>query len=719
MYENNNIVKKEFKIKGMHCASCVTVIEKSLKKNKGVIEAIANLANENTVVVYEPNLIDEKKIINTIERMGYKVIKDNAQKDEIKEIKSKLIISLIFTIPVFILSMLIKPDAFPYQPYIIFILATFVQFFIGFEFYKNTFYSLRDFSANMDTLVALGTSSAYFYSIYLLFWQHSHHLYFETSSVLITVVILGRYLEKKSMKKTNDAIKKLITFLPKKAIILKDNQEIEISFEDIKLGDIVVVKPGEKIPVDGIITEGNSFVDESVIKGESIPVEKKQGDRVISGSINQNGYFKFKAEKVGKDTVLQRIIKLINEVQSIKPPIQKLVDTVSAYFVPSVILIALLTFIIRFYFLQNTLSTSLMSAVSILVIACPCALGLATPVAIMAGTGIAARNGILFKNPEVLEILSKIKNIIFDKTGTITYGKPEVIDIISLSSEFSLKEIIKISASLESGSEHPLAKAIINKNKEDIYNIDSFKSYPGYGVEGMVNGKKYFLGNIKFIKDKNINFLESKLTGYYYKGLTTILLTDENRVIGIITLGDKIRDDSKDAIDLLKKEKINIYLATGDNKEAAEIIAKETGIKNIYADILPDEKVNIVNELKKGGLTAFAGDGINDAPAIAAADVGFVMASGTDIAIEIGDIILMKNSLMDIYKTIKLSKKILIKIKQNLFWAFFYNIIGMPVAALGLLNPMVAGTAMALSSVSVVLNALLLNKESKKLTNSI
>ncbi|MCX8093070.1 MAG: heavy metal translocating P-type ATPase [Candidatus Goldbacteria bacterium] len=705
MDENKGLIKKEFKIKGMHCASCVKVIENSLKKNNGINDAIVNLASENAIVIYEPNLIDEKKIIKSIEQRGYKVIKEKDTKDEINEIKIKLFFSLIFTIPVFVLSMFIKPETFPYQTNIIFVFATIVQIFIGFEFYKNTFYALKDFSTNMDTLVAIGTSAAYFYSVYLLFWQHSHHLYFETSTVLITVIILGRYLEIKAKKKTNEAIKKIMDLTPSKATVSRDNKEIEISVEDIKQGDIVLIRPGEKIPVDGVVVEGNSFIDESVIKGEPIPVEKKVGDRVISGSINQYGSFKFKAEKVGKDTVLNKIIKIIEEVQNTKPPIQKIVDSISSYFVPTVILISIITFLIRIFLLHNNISVALMAAVSILVIACPCALGLATPVAIMAGTGIAAKNGILFKNPEVIEIVSKIKNIIFDKTGTITYGKPEVINIISFIPDITENEIIKIAASLEKLSEHPFAKAIIQKNNNDFYSIQTFKSFPGKGVQGIINGKQYYVGNIKFIKEKNINFDDSKLEEFNNIGFTTVFLSDDSEVIGLIIIGDRIRPDSKQAVELLKNKKINIYIATGDNKYVAEKIAKEVGIDFIYADILPDEKVKIVNEVKKLRITGFVGDGINDAPAIAAADIGFVMASGTDIAIEIGDIILMKNSIMDIYKTLILSEKILLKIKQNLFWAFFYNIIGIPIAALGLLNPMVAGTAMALSSISVVLNS--------------
>lgn len=713
MNENKNLVKQEFKIKGMHCASCVTVIEKSLKKNQGVIEAIVNLANENVVVSYTPDLIDENKIIKSIEQSGYKVVKAKVEKDETDELKRKLIISLILTLPVFILSMILKHDFMPYQGFVMFILATFVQFFIGWEFYRNAFYALKDFSANMDTLVAMGTTAAYFYSIYLLFWTQAHHFYFETSSVLITVIILGRYLEKKAKKKTGDAIRKLIDFSPKTAVVFKDRREEIIPVENIEAGDIVVIKPGEKIPADGTVVEGNSFVDESAVTGEPIPVEKKYGDIVISGSVNQHGSFKFRAERVGKDTVLQRIIRLIQEVQNTKIPVQKMVDTISSYFVPVVIIIAVSTFLIRFYFLNNELSISIMAAVSVLVIACPCALGLATPVAVVAGTGIAAGNGILFRNPEVIEITGKIRNLIVDKTGTITKGKPEVIDVVPFSGDMDSKEILKVTASLENNSEHPLAKAIMVQNKNGIYKTDNFRSFPGYGVQGTIENKKYYAGNTEFIEKKGINtdFCKERLDEFQNKGLTTILLADENKIFGVIATGDKLKDDSKQAIELLTKENINIYLVTGDNKKAAEKIAEEAGIKNIYSEVLPDNKVKIVGALKRYGITGFVGDGINDAPAIAQADVGFVMAAGSDISTEAGDIVLMKNSIKDIYGAIILSRKILSKIKQNLFWAFFYNVIGIPVAALGLLNPMVAGAAMALSSVSVVLNSLLLNKK--------
>jgi Cu+-exporting ATPase len=709
MSQNENFVKKEFKIKGMHCASCVAVIEKSLKKNKGVIDVNVNLATESAKVVYNPDVLQEKKLIKSIEERGYKVVKDN--NNEVKELKQKLIISVIFTIPVFIMSMLIKPHSFVYQGYLIFLCATVVQFFIGFQSYKNTYYDLKGLFLGMDTLVAFGTSAAYFYSVYLLFFGKAHHFYFETSSVLITVILLGRYLEKNSKLKTNQAIRKLIDFSPEKSYVLRNGKEELIPAGEIIKGDVVIIKPGEKIPVDGTIIEGNSTVDESAITGEAIPKEKSKGDKVFSGSINNFGTFKFIAEKVGKDTVLANIIRLIEEVQDKKLPVQRLVDKVSFYFVPSVIAIALLTFLIRFYFLHNEISIAIMAAVSVLVIACPCALGLATPTAIMVGTGLAASNGILLKNPETLEIAAKIKNIIVDKTGTITQGQPEVIDIVS-TSDFFIKDILKIAASLEKNSEHPLAKAIVNKNDSEVYNVNFFKIFPGFGVEGIIDNKKYFIGNIKFIQERKIDadFIRDNLLKFQQNGLTTILLADENKVIGIIAIGDKVRDDSKKAIELLEKENIDIYLATGDNLNTAKQIASEVGIKNIYADILPEDKVKILNEVKKKGLTAFIGDGINDAPAIANADVGFVMAAGSDISKEIGDVILIKNNLMDVYKTIQISKKTILKIKQNLFWAFFYNILGIPIAASGFLNPMIAGTAMALSSVFVVFNSLFLRK---------
>lgn len=492
MNQNENFVKKDFKIKGMHCASCVSVIEKSIKKNKGVIDVNVNLSTESAKVIYKPDIIQEKQIIESIERRGYKVVK-NSNYEEVNELKKKLIISIIFTIPVFVLSMLIKPHSFLYQEYIIFICATIVQFCIGFQFYKNTYYDLKGLSPGMDTLVTIGTSAAYFYSVYLLFFEKSHHFYFETSAVLITVILLGRYLEKNSKLKTNQAIKKLIEFSPEKSYVLRNGKEELIPIEEIIRGDVVVIKPGEKIPVDGTVIEGDSTVDESTITGESMPKEKSKGDKVVSGSINNYGTFKFIAENVGKDTVLANIIRLIEEAQEKKLPVQRLVDKVSFYFVPSVILVAIFTFFIRFYFFNNEISVALMAAISVLVIACPCALGLATPTAIMVGTGLAAANGILIKNPETLEIAAKLKNIVFDKTGTITQGHPEVIDVISVSSEFTIKDILKIAASLEKNSEHPIAKAIVNKNDSDFYNVDYFKIFPGYGVEGVIENKKYFV----------------------------------------------------------------------------------------------------------------------------------------------------------------------------------------------------------------------------------
>jgi len=565
----------------------------------------------------------------------------------------------------------------------------------------------------MDTLVALGTSAAYFYSVYLLFRTGEKHYYFETSSVLITIIILGRYLEKKAKAGANDAINNLINFSPRTIIIIKNGQEETVTVDEIKTGDIVVIKPGEKIPVDGTVIDGSSSVDESVIKGEPIPVEKKAGDKIISGSINLYGSFKFVAEKVGKDTMLQRIIKLIQDVQDTKPPVQKLTDTIASYFVPAVIIIAIMTFIVRIYFFNTPFTIAIMAAVSVLVIACPCALGIATPVAVVTGTGVAAKNGILFKNPEVIEITGKIKNLIMDKTGTITKGKPEIINVIPFSSGFTSDEILKMAASLENSSEHPLAKAVVAGNKNGTYNPDNFKSYPGYGVEGTINGKKYFAGSIKFIKEKNtdVDFYKEKLDEILKMQSTVVLLAEENKILGAITLGDKIKQEAKEAIQLLKEEHINVYLATGDNETAAQKVAEETGIENVYAEVLPDEKVKIVDKIKNNGITGFTGDGINDAPAIAHADVGLVMASGSDVSMEAGDVVLMKNSIIDVYKTIILSRNIMTKIKQNLFLAFFYNVIGIPVAAAGLLNPMVAGTAMALSSVSVVMNSLLLKRK--------
>lgn len=604
----------------------------------------------------------------------------------------------------------------PHQNIILWIFATPVQFIIAKDIYTSAYKALKNGNSNMDTLVALGTSVAYFYSVYLVI-SGSHHTYFETSAVLIAVVLLGRYLEESAKKRTNRSIEKLMKLSPNEANVIRNGKELVISIDDIVIGDTVIVKPGEIIPVDGVIIEGNTGIDESMITGESLPVSKTIGDNVIGATVNQFGIFRFKAERIGKDTILSRIIRLVEEAQGKKAPIQRYADLISSYFVPGVLTIALITFIV-WILIGSGFNFALMTAVSVLVVACPCALGLATPTAIMVGTGLGAKNGILFKGGDTLEIAHKLNNIVFDKTGTLTVGKPTVTDVINLNKN---ENVIILAASLEKYSEHSLARAILEKAKNEVlFNSKDAKAIPGYGISGIIEGNEYFLGNsslmtmLGIITDDysyNINRLENE-------GKTVVFLARDNKCLGIIAIADIIKDSAVQAIRELKSAGLSVSMITGDNKTTAEYIASKLGIETVYANILPENKSEIVKEIKLNGHTAMVGDGINDSPALASADIGIAMGSGTDVAIETGDIVLMRNDLTDIARAIKLSKITMNKIKQNMFWALFYNILGIPVAAGVLysmtgwvLNPMLAGTAMALSSVSVVTNSLLLRNK--------
>jgi len=716
------------KIQGMHCASCVTILTRALKKVDGVINAVVNYSTEKATVEYDDSKTKEEYLITAVKNKGYtaQVLKEGEasqeaimRKKDIKNLKQKVIISTLLAFPALILGMFFMKNPVPFQMYILWFLATPIQFYIGWPFYKGMWAALKNKTANMDTLIAIGTSAAYFYSVYVVLFDPMGHQYFETSAVLITLVLVGKYLEAVAKGKTSEAITKLMKIGAKTAVVLRDGKEIQISIDDVQKGDVIVVKPGQKVPVDGIIIEGHSTIDESMVTGESIPVEKKKDDEVIGSTINKQGSFVMKATKVGSETTLARIVKLIEEAQTKKAPIQRFADQISAYFVPIVIFIALLSFTVWFSIVHSPAGFALIAAVAVLVIACPCALGLATPTSIMVGTGKGAKHGILIKGGDALETAHKIKYVIFDKTGTITKGKPEVTDVVTVKG-VDEKELLEIASSIEAKSEHPLADAIVEEGKKKAVSfrqVTSFNAITGHGVESKIGKIKYYIGNLKLMQKQKIKLggLESQLEQLEEEGKTVMIVADERKPLGIIAVADEIKPDSPKAIHLLKKMGITPYMITGDNKRAAAAIAKKVGIDKFFAEVLPEDKANYVKKLQRAGTVAMVGDGINDAPALAQADIGIAMGSGTDVAMETGNVVLMKNNLLDVPKAIKLSRMTMSKIRQGMFWALFYNILGIPIAAgvlypiTGtLLNPMVAGGAMALSSVSVVVNALLL-----------
>ena len=718
--------KTTIKITGMHCQSCVSLVERALKKHDGIISSSVNFSTEKASIEYDPGVTSVQELIDLIKTKGYGAsiqkesgIKDDEQqrKAELKVLKFDVLLSSLFAIPAFILSMFFMKDPLPDQDFIMWFLATPVQFYIGRQFYSGAWAALKNKTANMDTLIALGTSAAYLFSVYVILFTEGGHQYFEASAVLITLVVFGKYLEARAKGKTSEAITKLMKLGAKTATVIRDSHEQKIPVGDVQKGDIIIVRPGEKIPTDGIIIEGESSVDESMVTGESIPISKKEGDDVIGSSLNKHGTFRFRATKIGSETMLSRIITLIEEAQTKKAPIQRFADTVSGYFVPAVILVALLTFTAWYFVIKAELGIALMASVAVLVIACPCSLGLATPTAIMVGTGKGAKHGILIKSGEALETAHKLKHMVFDKTGTITKGKPEVTDIIPLGG-IDEDRLLSLAASIEKGSEHPLAEAIVNKAKEKgipTKTVTDFKAIPGHGITAKISAADYYLGTIKLMNDYNIDFdsRETDMHDLEGQGKTVMVLAKEKSVLGLIAVADEIKEDSPEAIRKLEELGLVVYMITGDNKRTAEAIAKKAGIKNFFAEVLPIDKAGYVKDLQKNGKTGMVGDGINDAPALAQADIGIAMGSGTDVAMESGSIVLMKNSLTDIPKAIKLSKLTMAKIRQNMFWALIYNAIGIPIAAAGMLNPMIAGGAMALSSVSVVTNSLLL--KTKKL----
>ncbi len=720
--------KVDLKLKGMTCAACAARIEKKLSKLEGVQRAAVNLATEKVAVEYDSSKIKVSEMIKAIEALGYgaqrveEVSRDREKEQrekEIKRLRMELIISAVLSSPLImamVLTLLGIDLAFLHNEYFQLIIATPIQFVIGFRFYKHAFYALRAKSANMDVLIAMGTSAAYFFSIYNAFFQPAKEgmmmkeLYFEAAAVIITLILLGKYLEAVAKGKTSEAIKKLMGLQAKTARVIRNGAEEDIPIEEVEVGDMIVVRPGEKVPVDGKLVEGNSSLDESMLTGESLPVEKKAGDAVIGATINKYGTFKFEATRVGKDTALSQIIKMVEDAQGSKAPIQKIADQVSGIFVPVVIGIAIVTFLL-WYLAAGNFATGIVSAVAVLVIACPCALGLATPTAIMVGTGKGAENGILIKGGEHLEMAYKLNAVVLDKTGTITKGQPDVTDILSLG-RLDSSEILRLAAIAEKSSEHPLGAAIYEKGKKDLGNLpdpDRFEAIPGRGIMAEVGGKTLYIGTRKLMLEKGIDLgeLEASITKLEDEGKTAMLMAVDNGMEAIIAVADTVKENSREAIGELQKMGIQVYMITGDNKRTANAIAKQVGIENVLAEVLPENKAIEVEKLKKQGkIVAMVGDGINDAPALATADIGMAIGTGTDVAIEAADITLMRGDLRTIPAAIRLSRKTIRKIRQNLFWAFFYNIIGIPFAALGFLNPMIAGGAMAFSSVSVVTNSL-------------
>lgn len=733
-------------IGGMTCASCSAAVERALKKLEGVKSVSVNLATEKAVIQYDSSIVRISNLKQTIEKAGYKPLeleageKADEEKDrrekETKNLWMKFVIAAIFTIPLFYISMghmmgaplprFLDPHHHPLNFGLTQLFLTVPVMLVGYKFYTVGFRTLLKGSPNMDSLIAIGTSAAFIYGIYAIVeisaGNHAMamELYFETAGVIITLILLGKYLESVSKGKTSEAIKQLMGLQPKTAIVIQDGKEIILPIEEVEVGDIILVKPGEKIPVDGTVVEGYTSVDESMLTGESIPVEKNVGDRVIGGSINKNGSIQFQATKVGKDTALSQIIKLVEDAQGSKAPIAKMADIISGYFVPVVISIAVVASLL--WFISGKSSTfALTIFISVLVIACPCALGLATPTAIMVGTGKGAEYGVLIKSGEALETAHKIETVVFDKTGTITEGKPKVTDIIT-TKIISEDELLILAASAEKGSEHPLGEAIVKAADEkgfEMKKIEGFTAIPGHGIEVKIEDKDLLLGNKKLMMERNITInLQEESDTLANEGKTPMYIAMNGELAGIIAVADVVKESSKRAIEKLHEMGIQVAMITGDNRRTAEAIARQVGIDLVLAEVLPEDKANEVKKLQEGGRrVAMVGDGINDAPALAQADVGMAIGSGTDVAMESADIVLMRSDLMDVVTAIQLSKKTIKNIKENLFWAFGYNSAGLPIAAgvlyaFGgpLLNPMFAAGAMALSSVSVVSNALRLRR---------
>jgi Cu+-exporting ATPase len=741
--------KSVFPVSGMTCASCVGRVEKALSGVPGVVSVNVNLASEKATVEYLEGT-ELASLKRAVKEAGYELgaeaetledVTVTAQR-EIMALKHRVIFAAVLGFSILAIGL---GTSFVAKPYLLWALATPVQFWAGWQFYRGTWAALKHRTADMNTLIAVGTSAAYFYSLVAVLFPGlfvarglTPHVYFDTASIIIALILLGRFFEARARGRTSAAIKKLIGMQPKVALVIRNGKEAEIPIEDVQVGDLVIVRPGERVPVDGVIRQGYSSIDESMITGESIPVEKKVGDEVIGATINKTGGFQFEATKVGRDTTLAQIIRMVEEAQGSKAPIQRLADVIASYFVPIVIGIAVVTFIV-WYFLgpPPALTFGLLNFVAVLVIACPCALGLATPTAIIVGTGKGAENGVLIRSAEALERAHKITTVLMDKTGTLTQGEPRVTDVIALPA-YSQEEVLRLVASAERSSEHPLGEAVVRAAREKNLKVSrpsDFKAIPGQGVEASVKDKKLLVGNLKLLQDRGLtlNGLEAEAKRFWQEGKTAMFLAVDGQVAGLITLADTLKPGAKEAVAALHKMGIEVVMITGDNRRTAEAMAQEVGIDRVLAEVRPEHKAQEVSKLQQAGkVTAMVGDGINDAPALAQADIGIAIGTGTDVAVETGDITLISGDLDGIVTAISLSKQTIRTIKQNLFWAFAYNSALIPIAAgalffvfgqtgvppglhfilgdYGFLNPILAAGAMAASSVTVVSNSLRLRR---------
>ena len=732
-------------IGGMSCASCAQTVEESVQELDGVLSASVNLATEKLTVRYDPQKVRVPQMKKAITDAGYEVLEsqDSDQEKEIrarelKRQKTLLIAALALAVPIMVLMLLMQFTSLGQDQFlmdwgnlILFLVATPVQFIIGYQFYSGTYKALRNRRANMDTLIAVGTSAAYIYSVAVTFFPSSfitNSVYFDTSTMIIALILFGKYLEAKAKSRTSEAIRRLIDLQAKTATIIRDGVEVQVQADELDVSDVMVVRPGEKIPTDGVVIEGSSSVDESLLTGESMPVSKAEDSEVIGGTINKNGLMKVRATKVGKDTALAQIVRLVENAQASKAPIQRLADKVAGVFVPAVISIAVITFLFWFFIgygmfgvTQPQFIFSLTVFISVMVIACPCALGLATPTAIMVGTGKGAENGILIKSSESLENAGRTTTVVFDKTGTLTKGEPQVTDLAVYG--INDRDMVRLAGIAEKGSEHPLAEAVVRRAKEEsgeLPDAEEFQNMPGMGIRAMVDGKEVLVGNRKLMAahDVDLTKVNATVADFEARGRTAVIVAHQGEAVGVIAIADVVKDSAKEAVEALRKMKIEVYMITGDNARTAKAIGEQLGIVNVLAEVLPEDKAKEVSKLQaEGKVVMMVGDGVNDAPALAQADIGVAIGSGTDVAMETGDVVLIRDDLKDVVATIQLSRQTMKKIRQNLFWAFGYNVAGIPIAAgvlfplTGwLLSPIIAAAAMAMSSVSVVSNAALLKR---------